>query len=96
MLEEWCSDSRIIDTHCSLDREAMYVQCQPFYLPWGLTVANVTAAPPPPLLPAPSPADANISMTFSHLHIINKQQRAHLDGVHIIAEDFNKVKVCSP
>lgn len=42
VLEDWCLDSRVIDTYCSPDLEAMSVQCRPFYLPRELTVAIVS------------------------------------------------------
>ncbi len=38
--DDWCSDSRIIDTYCSPDLEAMSVQCRPYYLPRELTAVS--------------------------------------------------------
>lgn len=82
-VEDWCSDSRKIDTYCSPDLEAMSIECRPFYLSRELTVAIVTAVYIPP--------DANVSTALGHLQLLlNKQQRAHPDGVHIITGDFNK------
>lgn len=80
---DWCNNSMIIDKHCSPDLEYVSVRCRPFYLPRELTVVIVTSVYIPP--------DANVITALSLLlNTINKQQRAHLDGVHIIAGDLNK------
>ena len=80
-LRTGAEDSRVIDTYCSPDLEAMSVQCRPFYLPQELTAAFVTAVYIPP--------GTNVSMALGQLQlIVAKQQRAHPDGVHIIAGDF--------
>ncbi len=83
VLNDWCSQSRIIESHCSPDIESMTVIFRPFYLPRELTVVVVTAVYIPP--------DAKISSALTYLHIIiSKHQRAYPDGVHIIAGDFNQ------
>lgn len=53
VLNDWCSQSRIIESHCSPDIESMTVIFRPFHLPRELTVVVVTAVYIPP--------DANIS-----------------------------------
>ncbi|KAK0155085.1 hypothetical protein N1851_002601 [Merluccius polli] len=79
VLENWCSDSRVIDTYCSPDLEAMSVQCRPFYLPRELTAAFVTAVYIPP--------GANVSMALGQLQLmVAKQQRAHPDGGTLIKQ----------
>ena len=61
----------------------MSVQCRPFYLPRELTAAIETAVY--------IPRSANVSMALGQLQfMVTKQQRAHPDGVHIIAGDFNQ------
>ena len=86
VLQNWCSDSRVIDTYCSPDLEAMSVQCRPFYLPREITAAIITAVYIPP--------DANVSMALGQLQLmVAEQQRAQPDGIHIIAGDFNKANL---
>uniref|UniRef100_A0A669EHA4 Reverse transcriptase domain-containing protein n=1 Tax=Oreochromis niloticus TaxID=8128 RepID=A0A669EHA4_ORENI len=64
----------------------MSVRCRPFFLPRELTVVIITAVYIPP--------DANVNTALSILlNTINEQQRAHPDGVHIIAGDFNKANI---
>ena len=85
---DWCSQSQAIDSYCSPHLEALTVICRPFYLPRELTAVTVTAVYIPP--------DANVSLALSHLHsAISKQQRAHPDGVHIVAGDFNQANLKS-
>ncbi|KAK1904684.1 Proteinase R [Dissostichus eleginoides] len=79
---DWCMDSRVTHTHCSPYLEVMSIMCRPFYLPRELTgvIINTVYIPP----------DANASIALDHLQsLINKQQRSHPDGVHIVAGDFN-------
>ena len=84
--DDWCNNSMIIERHCSPDIEYMSVRCRPYFLPRELTVVIVTAVYIPP--------DANASAALSLLlNAINEQQRAHPDGVHIIAGDFNKTNL---
>lgn len=84
--ENWCNNGTMIDKHCSPDLEYMSVRCRPFFLPRELTVVIITAVYIPP--------DANVNTALSLLlNIINEQQRAHPDGVHIIAGDFNKANL---
>lgn len=84
MHNEWCCNSRIIDTHCSPDLEVLGVSCRPFYLPREFTVVVPIAVYIPP--------DANVSAALSLLlNTINKQQLAHPNGVFIVAGDFNQV-----
>nr|XP_057929088.1 uncharacterized protein LOC131129485 [Doryrhamphus excisus] len=84
--EDWCNNSKIIETHCSPDIEYMSVRCRPYFLPRELTVVIVTAVYIPP--------DANASTALSLLlNVINEHQRAHPDGVYIIAGDFNKANL---
>lgn len=64
----------------------MSVRCRPYFLPRELTVVIVTAVYIPP--------DTNASAVLSLLlNAINEQQRAHPDGVHIIAADFNRTNL---
>ena len=82
MHEDWYNNSMITERQCSPDIEYMSVRCRPYFLPRELTVVIVPAVYIPP--------DANASAALSLLlNAINEQQRAHPDGVHIIAEDFN-------
>nr|XP_057925471.1 uncharacterized protein LOC131127531 isoform X2 [Doryrhamphus excisus]XP_057925472.1 uncharacterized protein LOC131127531 isoform X2 [Doryrhamphus excisus]XP_057925473.1 uncharacterized protein LOC131127531 isoform X2 [Doryrhamphus excisus] len=84
--EDWCNNSKIIETHCSPDIEYMSVRCRQYFLPRELTVVIVTAVYIPP--------DANASTALSLLlNVINEHQRAHPDGVYIIAGDFNKANL---
>lgn len=84
MHSDWCTQSRIIDGHCSPDPKVLSVICRPFYLPRKITVVIVTAVSIPP--------DANVSTALAHLHsTINKQYRAYPDEVHIIAGYFNQL-----
>lgn len=46
--ELWCHNSRIIDSQCSLDLEAMSINCLPFNLPCELIIAIVTIVYIPP------------------------------------------------
>lgn len=86
MHDDWCNNSVIIESHCSLDIEYMSVRCQPYFLPRDLTVVTVTADY--------IPTDANASMAHSLLlNARNEQRRTHPDGVHIIAGDFNKANL---
>ena len=85
---EWCCSSRIIDSHCSPDLEALAVSCRPFYLPREFTVITIFAVYIPP--------DANVSTALSLLHTsINKQQLAHPEGVCIVAGDFSQARLKS-
>ncbi len=80
---DWSNNSIIIDSHCSPDLEFMTVKCRPFFLPRELTVVIVTAVYIPP--------DANVSTALALLlDAINKQLRAHPNGAHTIAGDFNQ------
>ncbi len=80
---DWSNNSIIIDSHCSPDLEFMTVKCRPFFLPRELTVVIVTAVYIPP--------DANVSTALAILlDAINKQLRAHPNGAHTIAGDFNQ------
>lgn len=80
---DWSNNSIIIESHCSPDLELMTVKWHPFFLQRELTVVIVTAVCIPP--------NANVSIALTLLlDSINKQQRAHPNGVHIIAGDFNQ------
>lgn len=83
---EWCTNSRIVAQDCSPDLEALSVICRPFYLPREHTVVTVTAVYIAP--------DANVSTSLAHLlTIVNKLQRDHPEGIHIVAGDFNKTSL---
>lgn len=78
MHNEWCCNSRIIDTYCSTDLEVLAVSCRPFYLPREFTVVVAIAVYIPP--------DANVSAALSLLlNTINKQQLTHPNRVFIVA-----------
>jgi len=63
----WCTDTAIIESHCSPDLEYLMVKCRPFYLPREFTSTIVTAAYIPP--------DANAKLAMKELHAaISKQQ----------------------
>ena len=84
--EGWCNNSTILDKHCSPDLEFMSVRCRPFNLPREQAAVVVTAVNIPP--------DANVNTALSLLHnAINNHQRAHPNGAHIIAGDFNKANL---
>lgn len=86
MHDNWCNNGEIIDKHCSPDVEYMSVRCRPFFLPRELTVVIITAVYIPP--------DASVNTALSLLlNTVNAQQRAHPNGVHIIAGDFNKANL---
>ncbi|XP_061141635.1 uncharacterized protein LOC133158431 [Syngnathus typhle] len=76
--EDWCNNSSIIAKHCSTDIEYMSARCRPYSIQREITVVIITP-------------NANASTALSLLlNTINEQQRAHPDGVHIIAGDFNR------
>lgn len=78
----WCTNTTIIDRHCSADLEYLIVRCRPFYLPREFTVVIVTAVYIPP--------DANASIALGYLHsAISKQENTYPKAAHIIAGDFN-------
>lgn len=78
----WCTQSRIIDSHCSRDVESLSVLRRPFLLK-ELTVVILTAVYIPP--------DAIVSSALAHHHqTISKQQKIHPDGVHVIAGDLSQ------
>lgn len=82
----WCTNTAIIDRHCSPDLELLAVKCRPFYLPRELSAVVVMAAYIPP--------GANASTALGYmLTVINKQQDSYPDGVFIIAGDFNHVNL---
>lgn len=84
----WCNNSAVLETHSSTDLHFMTVRCRPFYLPRELTVVLITAVCIPP--------EADVSTAASLLlHSINNHQRAHPEGVHIIAGSFNKADLQS-
>lgn len=56
---DWCTNNKIIYTHCSPHLEVMSVLCRPFYLPRELTVVIMTAVYIPP--------DANVNIALAHL-----------------------------
>lgn len=86
---EWCCNSRIIDTYCSPDLEVLAVSCRPFYLPREFTVVVAIAVYIPP--------DANVSVALSLLlNTINKQQLAHPNRVFIVAGDQACLKTVLP
>lgn len=80
----WCTNTQIIDRHCSSDLEYLTVKCRPIYLPRELTIVIVTAVYIPP--------DANASIALGYLfNAINTQQSTYPEAAHIIAVDFNHV-----
>nr|XP_049591334.1 uncharacterized protein LOC125978210 [Syngnathus scovelli] len=86
--EVWWNNSSIIAKHCSTDIEYTSVRCRPYFLQREITVVIITAVYIPP--------NANASAALSLLlNTINEQQRAHPDGVHIIAGD-SESEDCTP
>lgn len=84
--KDWCTNSTVIDKHCSPDLELLAVKCRPFYLPREFSVAVVTAVYIPP--------DANANLGLGHvLAAIDKQQNNYPEGIFIVAGDFNHVNV---
>uniref|UniRef100_A0A3B4TE14 Reverse transcriptase domain-containing protein n=1 Tax=Seriola dumerili TaxID=41447 RepID=A0A3B4TE14_SERDU len=78
----WCTDTSIIESHCSPDLEYLMVKSRPFYLPREFTSTVVTAAYIPP--------DANAKLAMKELHAaISKQQTLHPEAAFIVAGDFN-------
>lgn len=86
--EGWCNNSAALETHRSTNLEFMTVRCRPFYLPRELTVVFITAVCIPP------DADVNAALNLL-LHRTDKHQRAHPNGVHIIAGEFSKANLQS-
>ena len=85
---DWSNNNKVMHTHCSPDIELISVKARPFFLPRELTVVLITAVYIPP--------DANTSIALSMLaDTINKLQRSHPDGVHIVAGDFNQANLKS-
>uniref|UniRef100_A0A670JPL4 Reverse transcriptase domain-containing protein n=1 Tax=Podarcis muralis TaxID=64176 RepID=A0A670JPL4_PODMU len=79
----WSSDIKQMDTHCSPDLEYLVVKCRPFYLLREFNVVIITAVYIPP--------DANTTTAMGHLlTAISRQQRAHPDGAFVVAGDFNR------
>nr|XP_049595883.1 uncharacterized protein LOC125980593 [Syngnathus scovelli] len=84
--ENWCNNATIVGSHCCPDLEYMAVRCRPFFLPRELAVVIVIAVYIPP--------DADVSTALSLLlRAVSEQQRAHPDGFHIVAGDFNKANL---
>ena len=84
--KDWCTNSTVIDQHCSPDLEMLAVKCRPFYLPREFSVTVVTAVYIPP--------DANVNAALGYLlAAINKQQTTYPEGVFIVAGDFNHVNL---
>lgn len=82
----WCTNANVIDRHCSPDLEYLSVKCRPFYMPREFTCVIVTAVYIPP--------DANTKIALGCLlTAISKQQTTHLDGVFVVAGDFNQAKL---
>uniref|UniRef100_A0A3P9IGT3 Reverse transcriptase domain-containing protein n=1 Tax=Oryzias latipes TaxID=8090 RepID=A0A3P9IGT3_ORYLA len=80
----WCTNTKTVDRHCSSDLEYVTVRCRPIYLPREFTVVMVTAVYIPP--------DANANTAIGHLRdSIGRQQSRYPEAVHIIAGDFNHV-----
>ncbi len=78
----WCTNSVIMERHCSPDIEYLTVKCRPIYLPREFTVVMVTAVYIPP--------DANANSAIGLLHAsISHTQSTYPDAVQVIAGDFN-------
>lgn len=74
----WCTDTVIIESHCSANLEYLMVKCRLFYLPREFTSTAVTAAYIPP--------DANAKLAMKELHAaISKQQTLHPEAAFIVA-----------
>ena len=41
----WCTDSVVVDTHCSADLEFLFIKCRAFYLPREFTCVVAAAVP---------------------------------------------------
>ena len=52
----WCTDSVVVDTHCSADLEFLFIKCRPFYLPREFTCVIAAAVYVPP------DANANVAV----------------------------------
>ncbi|KAM7003411.1 uncharacterized protein LKV04_004454 [Tautogolabrus adspersus] len=78
----WCTDSVIVERHCSANLEFLMVKCRPFYQPREFSSTIVTAAYIPP--------DADAKAAMNELYTaISKQQTAHPEAAFIVAGDFN-------
>lgn len=78
----WCTNSVIMESHCSRDVEYLTVKCRPIYLPREFTVVMITAVYIPP--------DANANSAIGLLHAsISRTQSIYPDAVQVIAGDFN-------
>lgn len=87
----WCTNTKTVNSHCSPNLEYVTVKCRPFYLPREFRVVMVTAVYIPP--------KANASLALESLYdTISEQQSKYPDAVHIVAGDFNHVdlKVALP
>ncbi|KAI5617008.1 gastrula zinc finger protein XlCGF28.1-like, partial [Silurus asotus] len=78
----WCTNSVIVESHCSANLEFLMVKCRPFYLPREFTSTIITAAYIPP--------DADAKLAMKELYAaISKQQTVHPEAAFIVAGDFN-------
>lgn len=86
MNNNWCTNATIMNTYCSPDLEYLAFKCRPLYLPREFTVMIIIA------IYIPHKANTNTVLGYL-LTAISKQQRAHPDGVFIIAGDFNQANM---
>ena len=78
----WCTDSTVIERHCSPDLEFLMIKCRPFYLPREIPAAFTVAVYVHPR--------ANAKLVMDSLYdAISKQLNKYPDCVFIAAGDFN-------
>ncbi|KAK3533855.1 hypothetical protein QTP70_032967 [Hemibagrus guttatus] len=85
---EWCRNSVLVSSSCSLLMEFVTVRCRPFYLPREFTTAFLFRMYIPP--------SANAKEVLCELNgAISGLQNAHPDRLFIIAGDFNHANLKS-
>lgn len=82
----WCTNVKVISSHCSEDIEFLIIKCRPTYLPREFTAVTITAVYLPP--------SANTKDALSTLYqSVSALQDANPDAANIIAGDFNQAKL---
>ena len=80
---KWATHSRIINTHCCQDLEALTISCRPFHLPRELSNIIITAVYCPP--------NADVNKAAQRLHdVIAERLRLQPEAGFIVLGDFNK------
>ena len=84
--DNWCTNAKIVSSHCSEDIEFPTLICQPSYMPREFTAINITAVYIPPI--------ANTKEALSTLYqSVSSMQNSNADSVYVIAGDFNQANL---